>query len=349
MLNTSGISIIVCCYNSAKRIPETFAGLAEQQIPANIGVELILVDNASTDQTAELAEEVWKNLGSKFELVIVEELTPGLSSARKKGINQARYPFILFCDDDNKLCPEYVNEAYSILSSDSKIAACGGCGMPVFETDKPFWFDEYAEAFALGSQEIGREDGKILNLYGAGLAINKQVLIELQQSGFKHRFTGRLKNKLSSSEDTELTNAMVLLGYELVYSEKLKFYHYMPKERMTFDYLKKLFVAFGTDGPLRNLYYSYISNRASHKLIRHWSIHLVLSLIRLVKYLIVPPKKFGREIYFKWSLAYIKELFSIREDYEGLKINALKTLQHGLNPSVTGIKLSKTRLEKSLV
>jgi glycosyltransferase involved in cell wall biosynthesis len=309
--------------------------LASQKISAALAVEIVLVDNASTDGTAEYATKTWNSLGARFDLRVVEETVPGLSHARKKGIEEAKFSFILFCDDDNRLESNYVNDTFLILNSDNRIAACGGIGTPVYEAAKPYWFDEYAEAFAVGSQEITEENGKILTLYGAGLAIRKQVLQELDAAGFKQHFKGRLKNKLSSSEDTELTNAMVLLGYKLVYSDKLRFRHYLPKERTTFSYLKKLFIAFGTDGPIRNLYYSFISERRSHKLIQNWNFHLLLSLVRLVKYLVHPPKKFGRSIYFNWSLAYIKELIAVRKYYPEVTKGLRKISEYKINSVYT--------------
>ena len=50
-----GISVIVCCYNSAERLTETIKHLAGQNVPHYIPWELIVVDNASTDNTAEIS------------------------------------------------------------------------------------------------------------------------------------------------------------------------------------------------------------------------------------------------------------------------------------------------------
>jgi glycosyltransferase involved in cell wall biosynthesis len=318
-----GVSVVICCYNSANRIKETLQVLAGQRFQASVFWEIILVDNASTDNTSEIARSTWNNLHTDIELRIVFEPKPGLGNARKKGIGETSCSFILFCDDDNWLDEHYVQRVYDILSSDPTIAACGGCGMPVFETQKPEWFDDYAEAFALGPQETNFENGKILNLYGAGLAINKHILDRLENSNFAPLMRGRVGNKLTSGEDTELTYAFVLMGYKLHYSPELKFRHYLPKERLNFSYLKKLFIAFGNDGPIRNLYYANISRRVFHRTIKNWNFHFILSLFRLIKYSIAPPKKLGRSVYFSWNKAYIKELLSLRKKYATIQANIL--------------------------
>ena len=326
--NKKGVSVIICCYNSAQRISNALVALAKQQYPATLLWEIIIVDNACTDNTGQIACEIWETFNTDIALRVVYEPLPGLGHARIKGVNEAMHPIVLFCDDDNWLAENYVQGVCEILEGDCNIAACGGMGIPVFETPEPYWFYQYAEAFALGSQEINSENGQLLNLYGAGMAVQKHILKKLYQSSFDPLMKGRSGKQLSSSEDTELTYAFVLMGYKLFYAPDLKFFHYMPKERLTFEYLKKLFISFGNDGPFRNLYYAFISKRFLHKHMKNWGIHLLISTVRLVKYFILPPKKYGRAIYFNWNVAYIRQLVAIRKNYPKLKkhINRIREI-----------------------
>jgi glycosyltransferase involved in cell wall biosynthesis len=314
-----GVSVILCCYNSSSRISKTLQALARQEFIFPVSWEIILVDNASTDHTSTIAQSTWKSLNTTTGIRIIYEPLQGLAFARKAGIREASYSYLVFCDDDNWLTPGYIQRVYDILESSPDIAACGGLGIPVFETSKPSWFDEYKEAFALGSQDGNSENGRILNLYGAGLGVNRKMIEKLEMTEFRPFMTGRVGNKLCSSEDTELTYALTLMGYKLHYSPELQFYHFLPKERLTVDYLKKLFIAFGNDGPVRNLYYSMITRRFLHRRIRNWSFHLLLSIARLIKYGIIPPKKHGRSIYYNWNITYIRELLSLRSSYPRLK------------------------------
>jgi glycosyltransferase involved in cell wall biosynthesis len=320
-----GVSVIVCCYNSASRIEKTLHALSLQKVPHGLNWEVLIVDNASSDNTADLAVVYWENLGRKTTLRVVYEGEPGLANARNKGITEAKYELLVFCDDDNRLDPLYILNAATIFETNSKLAACGGLGRPVFETPPPFWFNDYQEAFAVGPQDQWKETNRILHLYGAGLAVSK-TLLQLYNKGFEPLMTGRQGSKLSSSEDTELTNAFVLAGYELGYSNQLTFEHSLTKERLTFSYLKKLFTAFGTDGPVRNMYYSLITAHSTHKKINNWYFHFMLSVFRLVKYFIIPPKRHGRMIYVRWSFAYIRELLRIKPFYNTL-YKKMKLLQ----------------------
>ena len=328
--NQQGISVIVCCYNSANRIGKTLSNLSKQENVSDLSWEVIIVDNASTDHTADISLAIWQELGAGTELRVVSEPRPGLGNARRKGITEASYSFLLFCDDDNWLSENYVRGMYELLGSDPNIAACGGMGVPVFETEEPRWFYEYAEAFALGSQDTAMENGQILSLYGAGLAVRKHIVEDLIRDGFEQLLPDRSGKTLSSSGDTELTNAMVLRGYRLACTDDLKFFHYLPKERLTFSYLRALFIAFGTDGPVRNLYYSYITGSRPHRLLKSWHIHLLLSLVRVVKYGLFPPKKYGRGIYYHWSIAYIKQLLVLRKGYPEIKRRITRIKERGV-------------------
>ncbi|MEO6230484.1 MAG: glycosyltransferase [Ferruginibacter sp.] len=328
-----GISVIICCYNSVRRIQKTLEALLKQECISKISWEVIIVDNNSTDNTSAIASAIWVNSGTRIPLNIIEEPIPGLGNARRAGVSVANHPILIFCDDDNWLAPNYVQRVYELMHADNSIAACGGMGIPVFETEEPYWFYMYAEAFALGPQDVNSETEGIFDLYGAGIAVQKEAIQTFYQSGYEPLLSGRVGKSLSSSEDTELTNAFVLMGYKLIFSEDLKFFHYLPKDRLTFSYLQQLFIAFGTDGPVRNLYYANLSKRFFHNRVKSWSFHLLLSLVRLVKYLLYPPKKYGRTVYFNWGMAYIKQLFVIRKDYRKLneRIASLKHIGNNIS------------------
>ncbi|MBK6904811.1 MAG: glycosyltransferase [Saprospirales bacterium] len=62
--SSTGVSVVVCCYNSSARLPATLEHLAHQSLPAGLPVEVIVVDNNSKDRTAETALGEWERLGN---------------------------------------------------------------------------------------------------------------------------------------------------------------------------------------------------------------------------------------------------------------------------------------------
>src|SRR5690606_30759578 len=102
-----GISVIICTYNGAERIVPTLKALQSQILDPTIQVEVILVNNRSTDTTIEVAQTTWGNF--PIPLLIEFEAEAGVSRARRKGIEVAQYEYILFCDDDNHLFQDYLS------------------------------------------------------------------------------------------------------------------------------------------------------------------------------------------------------------------------------------------------
>jgi glycosyltransferase involved in cell wall biosynthesis len=235
------VSVIICCYNSVTRLLPTLEHLAAQKDILDDQMEIIVIDNNSNDNTAEFAKETWQNLGGKFSIRVILESKPGLSFARKKGVKESKNELIIFCDDDNWLHPEYVNNVRKLLINEN-IGLLGGIGIPVFEKNEPSWFKEYGRYFAVGAQGSCTENisNKKGCIYGAGMAFRKKVWAHLYSSGFQSNLTDRKGKELSSGGDTEISYALRLLGYELWYCNDLSFFHLMPESRMSDDYLHKL-------------------------------------------------------------------------------------------------------------
>lgn len=257
-----GVSIIICCFNSSSRLPCTLKYLASQEVPKEVNWEVIIVDNASTDNTAEVAKNEWKKLRTPTSLRIEEESKAGLSFAREKGLNTAKYDYCIFCDDDNWLQKDYIRLSFEKMELDESIGVIGGYGHPVCEVDPPKWFEMHKNAFAVGPQ--ARESGDVSFLtgvvYGAGIVIRKKVYESFRRNNLKTLLTDRVGRKLTSGNDSEICFIMILLGYRVFYCSELEFKHFIPEERLTTSYLQKLYSGFRSARPVLSLYYYKVFN-----------------------------------------------------------------------------------------
>ncbi len=245
MRTKKGISVVICCYNSANRLPETLAHLLKQQA-SSFDWEVIVVDNASTDSTTALAQQILSTKLPTEKYKVVQEPEPGLSSARRKGYLTSRYKYLLFCDDDNWMKEDYLQLAFDTMEQNITIGILGGAGEAVFEKEKPFWFDTYKLNFAVGKQSNEVDTiSKTETVYGAGFIVRRQIFEMLDAIQFKSLLSDRKGNELMSGGDTELCLVTKYLGYEVGCSSKLHFKHLMPEDRMKWDYLKKLYYGFG--------------------------------------------------------------------------------------------------------
>lgn len=241
-----GISVVICCYNSEKRIIPTLEHLANQDTNPELLWEVILVNNGCTDNTVEVASAAWPRLGSsdKPTLHIVEEQTPGLSSARKAGIFAARYNIICFCDDDNWLDQHYLTTAVEIMNSNQDIGVLAGKGIAVSEQSLPDWFAEHEVSYACG--ELAERSGDVTKrtwVWGAGMILRNAYIRKLYTTGFTQIADDRKEESLSSGGDTEICYWHILTGKRLWYDNRLIFRHQISPARLTKEGSENLFRA----------------------------------------------------------------------------------------------------------
>src|SRR5438552_18835729 len=94
------LSVVIPTYNGAGRLPVPLRALASQEGAAG-PFEVVVVDNASTDGTAEAARGHAAALAARgAELRVVGEPRPGATFARLRGAREARGELVGFLDDD---------------------------------------------------------------------------------------------------------------------------------------------------------------------------------------------------------------------------------------------------------
>lgn len=120
-------SVIIPAYNEEKLLGKTLSSLISAiQGFSELEAELIVVDNNSTDKTAEIA----RSYGAK----VVFESINQISRARNTGGKAATSPFLIFIDADTVVSTALLQEAvYNMFSG--KI--CGGGTLINFDADIP--------------------------------------------------------------------------------------------------------------------------------------------------------------------------------------------------------------------
>jgi GT2 family glycosyltransferase len=233
-----GVSVIICCHNSSSLLPSTLACLTRQVV--HIPWEVVIVDNASTDQTSSVARRLWPQ-GMPVALRVVQEPQLGLAYARIRGMMEARYEFLTFADDDNWLDPGWVQTTYEVMLDHPEIGALGGIIEPEFETARPHWFGPVAYLYATGPS--GEPSGDVTGrhmLCGAGLNVRQSALRDLGEKGFRPISVGRTGASLGAGEDSELTYCLRLAGWRLWIDPRLRMKHFLPRRRLQWEYARRL-------------------------------------------------------------------------------------------------------------
>lgn len=115
------ISVIVCTYNRAPALLKCLNAFAK--LTFENPWELIVVDNNSTDATAQVIKEFAQQ--ASFPVIYKKEVAQGLGNARNAGIAQASYDIIAFTDDDCYPAADYLEQIASAFS-DKQLGFAGG-------------------------------------------------------------------------------------------------------------------------------------------------------------------------------------------------------------------------------
>lgn len=339
-MKRKGISIILCCFNSANRIKETLDALGKQENIKNIDCEVILVDNNSSDNTADLAKTYWQPLKKGFELNIIKEQKAGLSHARLAGLKSSIYSYLVYVDDDNSLFPDYISNAHKILEGNPNIGICGGASY-FFSKDKitlPLWWEYLKQIYAIG--EISQKETYLMKIWGAGMVVRKEAFCKLIQGGFSFLLSDRKGKEVLSGGDWELCFGIQLIGYDVYYSPILKLYHRIEYKRINEVYVNKLYKGFGKSYVYFGIYEKILKGYPDS-----WLLQLLVCYggfiyynIRVIFYRII----FNKEKVFVFKLRrlaiieQIKELFKLgSKEYTALQkqILALKERKEPLTSS----------------
>lgn len=98
-------SVIIPTYNKKERLYLTLLAICGQTCPRD-QFEVIVVDDGSTDGTKEMIDK----LEVDYELRYYEKKNEGRAAARNYGAIKAKYPLLLFVDDDCLLSRNYIEE-----------------------------------------------------------------------------------------------------------------------------------------------------------------------------------------------------------------------------------------------
>ena len=280
------VSVVVCCFNSAARLPAALARLRAQRDTEAILWEIIVVDNGSTDATAAVARSLWPS-GDRVPLTVIDEPRRGVAFAREAGFEAARGEFVSFIDDDNWVCDRWVARAAQVMAARREVGACGGFSAAVCDGPAPQWFERYREYYAVGPAASAAPSPPA-TLWFAGLTVRAAAWRALRSGGFRFLTA-------TAAEDNELTLALRLAGWTLCLDPELRFEHALPRERLTWPYFcamqRSRFAAMVAVDPYRLALADGAALRAGARFSQTWLGQLALTAKDLLQNLVLRPRK----------------------------------------------------------
>ena len=110
--NAPPVSVIIPCHNAARFLGETIDSVLAQTFPA---FELILIDDGSTDGTADVIDRYRRRLGGR--LICDSGPNRGVSAARNRGMELASGRYLQYLDADDLLRPDALREKFESLET----------------------------------------------------------------------------------------------------------------------------------------------------------------------------------------------------------------------------------------
>ncbi len=238
------ISLIICTHNRAPALSDALHSLKNLRIPKGCDVELVLVDNASSDGTSRLIEAFEKET-EKFQVIHLREERLGKSFALNNGIGVAKGDFLVFIDDDHIVSDDYLNAIIRTVGEHGDYSIFCGRVFPDWDGSEPQWVhdnDRYPiRPFPVPRFDLGEEPLKISEdkgfIPGSGnLVMKKEVF---QRIGFFSEELGPKGHNLRGGEDIEFVRRALRKGEKILYVPHIVQLHQVFSENLRLSYLVK--------------------------------------------------------------------------------------------------------------
>ncbi len=214
------ISVVIPALNEEKYIERTLKSISEQN-----PYEIIVVDNGSTDKTAEIASKYAK---------VIKEPEKGVAKARDTGWRIAKGDIIAFTDADTVVGKNWINEIENSLKGDA-VAVYG----PVYLLDGNI-FENFLAKYGFTLFLLINHYLISPHFSGQNFAVKRRALESID--GFN--------TKLKTAEDVDLSRRLhKKFKNKIIFNKNLKVY--TSARRLKAGYLK--FFAHHTKNYLRML------------------------------------------------------------------------------------------------
>ena len=149
-METELISVVVPIYNVEQYLEKSITSIQKQTYQ---NLEIILIDDGSTDSSGQLAERIAL---SDNRIVVHHKENEGLSQARNDGKKYARGRYIIFIDSDDYIHPEMIESLYQqLIEEDADVSSCGV--MNVYSNSETPQTSDLDAYFVCSSKEFLRE------------------------------------------------------------------------------------------------------------------------------------------------------------------------------------------------
>jgi glycosyltransferase involved in cell wall biosynthesis len=216
------------------------------RVPEGLDWELVVVDNGSSDGTA----DVVRSFGDRLPVRVAREDAAGLANARNRGVAEARGRYICWTDDDVLIDEGWLAAYAAAFERHPDAVVFGGRITPVLESPTPAWCAGLAETWPLttvlakrdyGDQPIPLELDEGIVPWGANYAVRTA---EQRQIPYEPGLGVSPLHK-RVGEEAEVIFQMLGAGRSGWWAPDAQVRHMIPPKRQTLSYVFEFFASHG--------------------------------------------------------------------------------------------------------
>ena len=148
---TQQYTVVSAVYNVEKYLNDYFSSLTKQSLNFKKHIQLILVDDGSTDRSAEIIKQ-WQAKFPKNIHYFYQE-NGGQASARNLGLQHVETEWVTFIDPDDFVSPDYFYKTDTFLSNDTNISIVG-CPLVFYFEDKDMVKDTHPLKYRFAKGDV---------------------------------------------------------------------------------------------------------------------------------------------------------------------------------------------------
>lgn len=295
------ISAIICTHNREQYLGLAIDSLLQQDFAE---FEVIVVDNASTDETRQVVEARLPHAKLRY---IYEPIT-GLSVARNTGAKIAQSSILAYLDDDAIATPQWLRVLYSAYENHPKLAIAGGKVTLIWPegiTSPPWLSDNLAGnlgAYNLGEQWVDIKNPG-LTPRGLNYSIRRSFLEKI--GGFDINL-GRVGKRLLSNEELQMTELALQQGWQVAYIPEALVAHHVAPERVN----RSWFMERGWWQGISECYREQLAGRDGMIQLGRGGERILRGLYKTLKYFGNPALRFDNFVYAYGQIGYLSAAIS---------------------------------------
>lgn len=290
------VSAIICTHNRDEYLGAAIDSLLAQDYA---DYEIIVVDNASSDNTRSVVEARLPH----GRLHYIYEPSLGLSVARNTGANIATGSILAYLDDDAEASSGWLSALVKVYEQDDQVAIAGGRVTLIWPSNctAPSWLSSNM-AGNLGAYDLGNE---VVYITQPGLTprgLNYSIRADfLKQIGGFDPHLGRVGKNLLSNEELYTTETALNMGYKVVYSPAAVVAHNVTASRLAPIW----FINRSWWQGISECYREQLAGKSVAEQFRSGSERFIRGLYKTLKYLRDPAQRFENLLYAYGQVGYL--------------------------------------------